>query len=353
MDLSIVIPAYSPEKFLGNLFARLEVIDKKFVELNLSSELIFLHNGSTSALAEKIPKLHAIKFKYHEFRERLTPALARNIGINQSVGRFVLFHDVDDLLNLEFPEAFHKLKRFLLLDVASYDLIVFRYRKIKQDGVEVIGHGLKETNFELKARDLESYINRYIQKPHVFTLFVHCWSKLYSRSFLLKHELAFHPKLEQLEDVNFNFRVLNKSPKIYYCGAVCYDYTVATGSSNLSAESGAKGAVDIRSTVKALLPAKEYLQNSIKKRAGVRRQIGHLYATTFVLWLIRTTRRLQGTSKFSEIVAEYVKSRAVQGSMRHYKYLLGTSWVIPCLVVCKMNKLLTIVLCKQFGGRQQ
>ena len=132
VELSIIIPAYCPEIFLNKLFERIKVIDRKLFFLKITAELIFLHNGTEYSL-KKIPKLKTIKFQYHMFHERLTPAMARNIGISHSNGRYLLFHDVDDLLNLEFPDAFHTITRHLIKEI-DYDLIIFKYRKIKFDG---------------------------------------------------------------------------------------------------------------------------------------------------------------------------------------------------------------------------
>ena len=347
MDLSIIIPAYCPEIFLNNLFKRIKVVDKKLLELKISSEIIFIHNGSKDSFLKKIPKFKAIKFQYHLFHERLTPSLARNIGINHANGRYVLFHDVDDFLNLEFPDAFHMITRHSLKDV-GYDLIVFKYKKIRHDRGQVISHGLNKSNYALNPQDIAKYINLYIDKPHIFTLFVHCWSKLYLRSFLLKNELVFDPKLEQLEDVNFNFKILNKYPRVYFSSALCYDYIISDSSANLSAKSGTNGNDDIKNTIKAFLPVKKYLQKNYNKK-NTRKKLGHLYATTFVLWIIRISKNIKESHAFNMITKEYSNSKTVKYSMKHYKYLTDTSWIIPLLIKFNAITILSVFLCHKFG----
>lgn len=346
MQLSIIIPAYCPEIFLNKLFERIKVIDRKLFFLKISAELIFLHNGTEYSL-KKLPKLKTIKFQYHMFHERLTPAMARNIGISHSNGRYLLFHDVDDLLNLEFPDAFHTITRHLIKEI-DYDLIIFKYRKIKFDGYQVISHGLKESNYELNPQEIKKYIDLYIEKPHTFTLFVHCWSKLYLRKFIIKNDLSFNPKLEQLEDVNFNFKILNKIPSVYFSNALCYDYTVSSSTANLSAKSGINGNEDIKNTIKAFLPIKNYLQKNNNKKK-TRKKIGHLYATTFVLWMIRITKKIKDSYTLNIIIKEYMNSKTVQLSMKHYLYLKGTSWIIPILIKCKISTILSVFLCFKFG----
>jgi hypothetical protein len=347
MDLSIIIPAYCPEFFLCNLIERLKIIDKKLLELKISTELIFIHNGSKYSLLKQLPKLKAIKFQYYMVHERLTPASARNIGISCSNGRYLMFHDVDDLLNLDFPDALHTITQNLIKKT-SYDLIIFKYRKIRHDGSQVISHGLKKSNYQLNSQDIEKYINLYIEKPHIYTLFVHCWSKLYLRSFLEKNKIVFNPKLNQLEDVNFNFKILNMAPSVYFCKGLCYDYMISNSSANLSAKSGVNGNVDIKNTIKAFLPIKKYLQDKNNKKK-TRKKLGHLYATTFVVWIIRITKKIRERNSFKIIIKEYLNSKTVQLAIRRYVYLRETSWIIPLLIRCNAGEILSFFLVIKYG----
>lgn len=353
VDLSIVVPAYLPEKHLKNFFARLKIIDEKLHELKISSELIFIHSGTKFPIAEQVPKLKTVKFVYQKFEERLTPSEARNIGIKMSEGEYLLFHDVDDLLNVDFPCSIPQFCKKDRIEAIKYDLIIFRYRKIRNGVPELIGHGLGRSDFQLGPKDIEEYLNLYIAKPHVFTLFVHCWSKLYLRSFLLKNNVAFNPSLEQLEDVNFNFRALNSWPKVYYSSDVCYDYNISIDTSNLSAMSGAKGLDDIKNTIKALLPVKKYLMGLGASKNSIRGKIGHLYATTFVLWIIRVSKKVKDSSALPIFLESYMKSTAVRASMLHYRYFFGTSWIIPLLIICQKNHLMMCILEKKFGGNNR
>ena len=348
MDLSIIVPAFQPEQYLVRFIKRICEVDQVFFDKQFFAELIFIHNGANNRAVELImatfPKLRSISYKYLPYQQKLTPGMARNIGLKSSSGRYLFFHDVDDLLNLDFVES---LPQFVKSDFGldnHYDYIIFNYRKIRNGVEELINHGSQNFNIELNQKSLFDYLIRYMDEPHIYTFFVHCWAKLYRRSFLIDHQIKFNKKMDQLEDVNFNFQMLMYKPKIIYVNKTAYDYYIDPNNSNLSSNSGNNGKRDIRAVIKSLSVVKTFLIRSGFDRKEVKYRTRHLYATTYVLWMLRVGRRAENVLKLYFVLNSYVNSPIVQSSMRYYKHLPQTSWWLPKILLYRNNFFLTIFL---------
>lgn len=344
MDLSIIVPAYKPGRHLQGFLERLKIIDEMLRDNRIQAELIFVHNGSSDSLIWQFPEFKSISLNYQHSTARLTPSQARNVGLELSQGLYILFHDMDDMLHIDFPSTFSQLLWTTHESRQRYDLTIFNYRKIRRGAPEVIDHGMGRESCHLDNQAVENYVDAYILEPHKYTLFVHCWSKLYLRSFLMQNHLRFKADLEQLEDVNFNFRLLACHPSVYYSTNLCYDYTVSAEGASLSTQSGAKGRQDIKNTIKALLAVKALLQNHFLSKLEVRSRMGHLYATIFVLWILRVGKRIKDIRVLHAIIKSYIQSHAVQNAMIYYKRMPGTSWIIPRLVMWKLSTPLTMIL---------
>jgi glycosyltransferase involved in cell wall biosynthesis len=348
LDLSIIVPAFKPEQYLVRFIERICEVDKVFYDKQIFAELIFIHNGVDNEVAESIiaafERLDSISYNCLSYQQKLTPGMARNIGLEASSGEYLFFHDVDDLFNLDFVESLPKLIKSDLSCENQYDYIIFNYRKIKNGVGELINHGSQNHNGEINLKSLFDYLAQYMDEPHVYTFFVHCWAKLYRRSFLIEHQITFNEKMDQLEDVNFNFQLLMERPKIYYVNKTAYDYYIGQNNSNLSSNSGTNGKHDIKAVIKSLSIVKTFLLRSGFDQKEVKHKTRHLYATTYVLWMLRVGKRFQSIFKLHSILKSYINSPIVQSSMRYYKYIPQTSWLLPKLLLYKSNILMTIFL---------
>ena len=348
VDLSIIVPAFEPEQYLVRFKERICEVDQDFLDNKILVELIFIHNGNRNRNTESIiadfPKLTSISFNLLTYQHKLTPGRARNIGLKASSGKYLFFHDVDDLLNLDFVES---LPQFIKSDLGiekQYDYIIFNYRKIRNGVAELINHGSQNQNIELNQISVFDYLSRYMDEPHIYTFFVHCWAKLYRRSFLIDHQIKFNEKIDQLEDVNFNFQMLMHQPKIFYVNKTAYDYYIGLNNSNLSSNSGNNGMRDIKAVIKSLSIVKIFLIRSGFDPKEVKCKTRHLYATTYVLWMLRVGKKAKNVLKLHRSLSSYVNSPIVQSSMRYYKHLPQTSWWLPKLLLYRRNLLITFFL---------
>jgi glycosyltransferase involved in cell wall biosynthesis len=103
--ISVILPAYNAEKTIH------ETISSILFQSLDDFELIIIDDGSKDSTSEIIFNINdkRIKYFYQENKER---AIARNIGISQSQGKFIAFIDSDDLWHQKKLEkqiaAFHE-----------------------------------------------------------------------------------------------------------------------------------------------------------------------------------------------------------------------------------------------------
>ncbi|OWR35822.1 glycosyltransferase family 2 protein, partial [Escherichia coli] len=99
MKLSFVIPLFNKEK---NIIATLKSIISACEENNIndSYEIIVVDDGSTDSSGKVVREFIQLKnscVRYY-FQNNSGPSMARNRGVSESTGEYILFVDADDLL---------------------------------------------------------------------------------------------------------------------------------------------------------------------------------------------------------------------------------------------------------------
>jgi len=89
--VSIIIPVYNAEKYIK------QTIETIKGQVYGNWEAVFVDDCSTDKSAEIIKKDVSNKIKLIKLNKNSGPAIARNIGIEVSEGKYVCFLDADDL----------------------------------------------------------------------------------------------------------------------------------------------------------------------------------------------------------------------------------------------------------------
>ena len=118
---------------------------------------------------------------------------ARNLGLSQATGEYVLFVDADDYLDKHCVEH-------LIASIGSDDIIQFGYRRIHRDGTRGYDH----------------------IPPHLYC-YTAPWTRLYRRDFLERRRLRF-PEGMIYEDVVFSAALWLRKPKQHIVPYVGYYY---------------------------------------------------------------------------------------------------------------------------------
>lgn len=183
MKLSVIIPAYNAEKYVG---ACLDSV----LRTKETIEVIIINDGSkdgTLSICEGYCKKDSRVKVYNKPNGGVSSA--RNYGLGKASGDYIVFVDSDDLLSEDWDS---------LLDFLSDDDIYYFDSKIK---------GRTDKNMMLR------YISGVNDEGICIAGPVH---KAFKRSFILGHNLKFKEDLINGEDMFFNLEavLLSESYKI-------------------------------------------------------------------------------------------------------------------------------------------
>ena len=200
IELSIIVPVYNVEKYVH---ACLESIFKQGLD-DASFEVIIVNDGSTDRSMEMIEYIisqHRNITVINQDNKGLS--IARNNGIANAKGKYILMPDSDDLL-IE-----NSLKPLLEIALESQaDLIVADFKSMTDNEIEQTNTSLlqlemfnyrEKTGEELFLEDLNPY---------------HCyvWRTLYRSDFLKENNMSFVPGI-YIQDVPFTHECYLKAKK--------------------------------------------------------------------------------------------------------------------------------------------
>lgn len=188
--ISVVMPVYQVEKYLE------EAVESVFSQEYTNWELFLLVRESEDRsleIAERYeqqsPKIHVIKDREHAI------GLARNRGMEEADGEYLLFMDADDYL----PDQAVFSRYVNLAEKTGSDIVVSNYARLWKDrSLPAASHSA----FSGYHRRTEEF--RFRGFFSVGTL-SYAWGKLYRRSFLEEHKLRFSDD-EYAEDKLFNMQ---------------------------------------------------------------------------------------------------------------------------------------------------
>ena len=213
MDLSIIIPVYNCTSYLLKGFEAL----KPLYSSTISFEIIYVNDGSTDNSLQILQQLEANN-QYVKIvnQENKGAAAARNLGVKNSLGDYLLFLDADDALNIEAIIEFLYFSKFNDLDLCSFRIELFD-AKLNSIGVRA----LHPIPYEKIITGREALIQGF--QPSSACVFI------YEKSFLIDNKLCFQEGITQ-EDVEFTARILMYAQKVYFSLKVGYYYFKHSGS---------------------------------------------------------------------------------------------------------------------------
>jgi glycosyltransferase involved in cell wall biosynthesis len=166
-------------------------------------QVIYIDNNSSdnsfSILKKKIKNKHNFLLFKTKKKYKNSPGIARNIGIKKSKSKFLLFLDIDDLININ---NFEELIKYL--NKSNLNLIYLGKLSKKNQSSPYIKYGLKNLNKFFK----------YSNNMEVIGL-------VFNKKFLNKYKLKFTKGI--FEDIYFLFKChfLN-TKKIFYFKNIIY-----------------------------------------------------------------------------------------------------------------------------------
>jgi glycosyltransferase EpsJ len=189
VDVSIIVPVYNSEKYLGRLYESLVGQTHKDIEI------IFVDDGSTDesraileALKREEPRVRVISTR------NFGPSHARNLGLKYAIGKYVCFFDSDDFVEKHMIEVLFSTAQSCEADMVVCGYYIDKYRNSKQ-----IGSIQKMPRSFEKDCVLADIIGGLYIDGMINTL---C-NKLFRRDIIERFELKMEEGLFLSEDVNF------------------------------------------------------------------------------------------------------------------------------------------------------
>lgn len=194
-EISIIVPVFNAQGYLG------ECIESILAQNMSDFELILVNDGSTDASLSICEKYAAIDTRIRIIQTNIPhsgPSVARNIGIEASYGKYIMFVDADDIVaksTLKFMHAgaLKNGSQLVICDSFVFDETIENYdvNEINKSQVHVI-------DFTEILRLL------FGDNPHGAP-----WGKLYSRTFI--DDTLFLANIMVGEDYLFNIDLLKKN----------------------------------------------------------------------------------------------------------------------------------------------
>lgn len=214
--VSIIMPACNAEKTIDRAIN--SIVCQNYENI----ELIIVNNGSTDKTAEIIKKYEKIlkgKIK-NIYTEIPNVSNARNIGIDNSTGKYLVFIDADDEFEKDYLE-----KMVLKLEETNSEMVTCAYKTVYNKKI----WDLKEYEKIENTKNLKEYLE--ILKENY--LFNQLWNKIYKTEIVKQNNIYFDKNYELGEDLIFNIDYIKKIKTASYINDALYVYTDGSNGLNL------------------------------------------------------------------------------------------------------------------------
>lgn len=210
------MPAFNAERTIGD--AIVSILDQTEKEW----ELIIVDDGSIDGTRDIINSFNDSRIKYIS-QANQGPGVARNTGLQNTKGEYVLFVDSDDALHPQYLDI-------LLENIVSYsaDVSMCSYEKIRREKYYKNRGKLNKSKGNSRNEILSSIecINLMFYKRKVMPYSV---LKLYSRKIIGENRYPSEVKLG--EDLEFNLQIMKNAERIVFCPQKLYyhitnDYSI-------------------------------------------------------------------------------------------------------------------------------
>lgn len=216
MKFSIIVPIYNAESTLTKCF---ESINKQTYK---NIEIVLVDDGSTDKslkMCKDFEKYDKRVKVIHQKNNGISSA--RNSGIKNSNGEWIIFLDSDDMLESDACEILKDtIKEYNnKIEIINYCFYKTYLGKIK----EIDNSTYFEMNKIYNNQQQIEYIKNEILnlKSNIASV----WSKAYKSEFIKKNNIYFDEKLTFAEDMEYLCRVLSYYPNVVFIKKILYMQT--------------------------------------------------------------------------------------------------------------------------------
>lgn len=285
--VSVIIPVYNAMPYIQRCIS--SIIKQNYPHL----EIILINDGSDDGSERFCRDISINENNIITIQtDHVGVSVARNIGLEQATGEFILFCDADDYI---CENAIN-----LMVDVATKndaDAVCGITRRDKGDKYDTYGQTIEDER-KVETKDIINSLNtNSFITPTV-------WAKLIRKTSI--GTIRFDERVRVCEDYDFIYHVLSKAYKVFVIPSYVYSYTDNPNSStNRGFKDGDNAIVDklelIFDEIKKTYP-------SCRKTALVKTTIEEMAVVTSMVksehfeWTLINTIRITIRERLSEIV---------------------------------------------------
>ncbi|WP_417940014.1 glycosyltransferase family 2 protein [Flavobacterium sp. RS13.1] len=182
--ISIVVPMYNVEKYI------VKCIDSIIGQSYRNIELILVDDGSpdnSGHIADDFSKKDDRIRVIHTKNQGVS--IARNLGIEKSIGEYIVFVDGDDYLGSDYVEYM-----LGIVEKTNADFVMSKYC------FKFPGNVQQVENDEIKIYTPDEAAALLLYPGYVE---IGCWNKMFKRGFLVKNKISFLSEFYMGEGLNF------------------------------------------------------------------------------------------------------------------------------------------------------
>lgn len=208
---TVIVPVFNAEKTLERC------LDSLLHQTEGDFEVLMVENGSQDASAHVCKQYAALDSRFHviSMAERRGPSAARNAGLEQAAGEWIVFADSDDAAE---PGLLRTLRE--AIEAEAPDAVFYGYRRVSPEG-QMLSLHLPEKMPGDKFETLAQLSTR--------ELFGYPWCKALRRAAI--GGVRFPADMDLLEDEVFTCQTLTDCGNIAVVPRALYSYTSGSPSS--------------------------------------------------------------------------------------------------------------------------
>lgn len=218
--VSIIIPVYNTGEILY------QTLDSVANQTYRNIEVFLVDDGSTDNTPDICISYVKNDSRFHYYKkENGGICSARNYGLKLTSGEYVYFADHDDILDIHLVEISLKSLLDSKADLVKFGVVLFNELN-KEKSIRRIPN-CRILSCDNLSDDVVNDINK--------DFYSNIWDAMFRKSFLEVNRLEFDTSYTRgYEDIDFNFRMLCKVPKVHYITDVLYTHYVRKGTSTSS-----------------------------------------------------------------------------------------------------------------------
>ncbi len=283
MKISTIIPMYNSKDTIKSAIE--SVLNQTYKE---PIEIIVVNDGSKDGCEKIVEEMITNNPTNRVIKLINKPnggvSSARNRGIKESSGEYILFLDSDDIYRKSLLEDLEKIIE------ESVDLISFGYKR--ELGINKDEKIYLSDKFHLKTFSGSEFVKIFLQKQ----LFQHICSFCIKRSLIIKNNIEFNENVTLGEDITFQIKSMSVSRQCIYLAKCYFIYSY-----NVLSVTNSKLSEKHLSYINNYKDVKEFLINTKNENLLSYLNFYYQYEFFYILKLFL----LDNNKKFISIYLEY------------------------------------------------